>query len=141
LMSLTSFANDIKNLGYDFLYITAKTGAIVNGEKVSREDFFTTLNSWGRDSNKKFVCLHRSILSEGINVSGLQGVIILRNMTTIDALQTIGRVIRLGDSTKTHGVVIVPTYNKVTKSVAKGLQTVIDKTFIKGELVDSVTRR
>ncbi len=141
LMSLTSFANDIKNLGYDFLYITAKTGAIVNGNKVLREDFFTTLNAWGRNPDKKFVCLHRSILSEGINVKGLEGVIILRNMSVIDMLQTIGRVIRIGPKSKTHGVIIVPTYTTATKSVARGLQTVVDKTFVKGELVDSVVRR
>ena len=56
-------------------------------------------------------------------------------------LQTIGRVIRIGPKSKTHGVIIVPTYTTATKSVARGLQTVVDKTFVKGELVDSVVRR
>ena len=41
-------------------------------KKVDREEFFNTLNSWGKDSSKRFVVLHHSILSEGINVKGLE---------------------------------------------------------------------
>ena len=29
------------------------------------------MNKWGNDSEKKFVMFHHSILSEGMNVSGL----------------------------------------------------------------------
>ena len=39
------------------------------------EEFFTTLNEWGVDGTK-FVVLHHSILSEGINVKGLEGSIV-----------------------------------------------------------------
>jgi hypothetical protein len=73
----------------------SKTGAVIDGVKVSREEFFQTLNAWGKDKSKKFVCLHRSILSEGINVSELEAVIFLRNMDAIEMLQTVGRVIEL----------------------------------------------
>ena len=52
-------------------YITSKTGAVINGKKVDRETFFNTLNKWGK-GNERFVVLHHSILSEGINVSGLE---------------------------------------------------------------------
>jgi hypothetical protein len=31
------------------MYITAKTGAIIDGQKVNREVFFDTLNAWGKD--------------------------------------------------------------------------------------------
>jgi hypothetical protein len=40
------------------------------------------------DTTKKFVCLHRSILSEGINVSELEAVFFLRNMDVIEMVQT-----------------------------------------------------
>ena len=80
--------------------------------KVSREVFFKTLNAWGKDDTKKFVVLHRSILSEGINVSQLEGVIFLRNMDTIEMVQSIGRVLRLG-SNKSFGMCIVkPVYSR-----------------------------
>ena len=49
-----------------------KTGAVIDGKKVTREQFFDTLSEWGKDDNKRFVVLHHSILSEGINVKGLE---------------------------------------------------------------------
>ena len=58
-----------------------------------------------RSENKKFVVLHHSILSEGINVKGLEAALFMRNMDYITISQTIGRVIRLGNEYKTHGKV------------------------------------
>ena len=45
---------------------------VVDGKKVDRETFFNTLNEWGKDKDKRFIVLHRSILSEGISVNGLE---------------------------------------------------------------------
>ena len=140
LMSHTDFATQLNDRGYSYLYITAKTGAVVDGKKVNREEFFNTLNTWGKDSNKKFVCLHRSILSEGINVSQLETVIFLRNMDTIEMVQTIGRVLRLGDG-KSFGLCVVPVYSKVGIATERALQNVVDTVFEKGELLDSVVKR
>jgi predicted helicase len=137
----TDFAHQLKERGYSYLYITAKTGAVIDGEKVSREKFFQTLNAWGKDSNKKFVVLHRSILSEGINVSQLEAVIFMRNMDIIEMTQTVGRVLRKGGESKTYGFCVVPVYSKVGVSTQRGLQTVIDTVFEKGEMLDSVVRR
>jgi len=137
----TDFADQLAQRGYSYLYITAKTGAVIDGKKVSREIFFNTLNAWGRDSDKKFVVLHRSILSEGINVSQLECVIFMRNMNVIEMTQTIGRVLRKGGESKTYGFCVVPVYSKVGISTAKGLQTVVDTVFEKGEMLDSVVRR
>ena len=61
--------------GYSWMTITSKTGAIIDGKKVNREDFFNTLNTWGKDPEKKFVVIHHSILSEGVNVGGLEAVV------------------------------------------------------------------
>jgi len=137
----TDFAYQLQKRGYSYLYITAKTGAVIDGKKVSREKFFETLNDWGKDSDKKFVVLHRSILSEGINVSQLEAVIFMRNMDVIEMTQTVGRVLRKGGNDKTYGFCVVPVYSNVGVSTQRGLQTVIDTVFEKGEMLDSVVRR
>jgi len=138
---MTDFAQELTDRGYSYLYITSKTGPIVDGKKVSREEFFNILNTWGKDINKKFVCLHRSILSEGINVSELEGVIFLRNMNAIEMLQTVGRVIRVGSKSKTYGMLCVPVYSSVGVSTERALQRCVDMVFEKGDMMDSVTRR
>ena len=94
LIHYPKFIYELKNRGYDYMYITAKTGAVINGKKVKREEFFTTMREWGVTPDKKFVVLHHSILSEGINVKGLEAVLFLRSMDYIGISQTIGRVIR-----------------------------------------------
>jgi len=141
LMAHTDFAKDLATRGYSCLYITSKTGAVVDGKKVNREVFFETLNAWGRDPEKKFVVLHRSILSEGINVSELETVIFLRNMDVIEMTQTIGRVLRTGNESKTFGLCVVPVYSQVGVATERALQSVVDTVFEKGEMLDSVVRR
>ena len=136
----TDFAQQLSDRGYSYLYITSKTGAIIDGVKVSREKFFEVLNAWGRQSDKKFVVLHRSILSEGINISQLEGVIFMRNMDTIEMTQSIGRVLRLAEN-KTFGFCCVPVYSQVGVSTARALQKCVDIVFEQGELYDSVVRR
>ena len=77
------------------MMITSKTGAIIDGNKVDRETFFETLNTWGKTKGKRFVVIHHSILSEGINVKGLEAVLFMRNMDYIGISQNIGRLHRL----------------------------------------------
>ena len=137
----TNFADELTQRGYSYLYITSKTGAVIDGQKVNREVFFNTLNTWGKDPNKKFVVLHRSILSEGINVSELEAVIFLRNMDVIELTQTIGRVLRKGGESKTYGFCVVPVYSNVGISTEKSLQRCVDIVFEKGEMLDSVVRK
>ena len=141
LVSQSDFCSDLKERGYSWMYITAKTGAVIDGQKVNREVFFDTLNAWGRDANKKFVVLHHSILSEGINVQGLEAVLFMRNMDYIGISQSIGRVIRLGGAQKTFGLVCVPVYDKVGISTAKSVQAVVDTVFHQGMPAISVVRR
>ena len=141
LLSQSDFRNELAKRGYSCLYITSKTGAVIDGQKVNRDVFFDTLNAWGKDSNKKFVVLHHSILSEGINVSGLEAVLFMRNMDYIGISQSIGRVIRLGGTQKTFGLVCVPVYDKVGISTAKSVQAVVDTVFKQGQPAISVIRR
>ena len=141
LLAESDFRKELSERGYSCMYITAKTGAIIDGQKVNREVFFDTLNAWGKDPNKKFVVLHHSILSEGINVSGLEAVLFMRNMDYIGLSQSIGRVIRLGGAEKTFGLVAIPVYDKVGISTAKSVQAVVDTVFNQGLPAISVVRR
>ena len=141
LLSQSDFRKELSERGYSCLYITSKTGAIIDGQKVNREVFFDTLNAWGKDPSKKFVVLHHSILSEGINVSGLEAVLFMRNMDYIGISQSIGRVIRLGGTQKTFGLVCVPVYDKVGINTAKSVQAVVDTVFKQGQPAISVIRR
>ena len=140
LVSQTSFINDLSCRGYSWMMITSKTGAVIDGKKVNREEFFNTLNTWGKDSSKRFVVMHHSILSEGINVKGLEAAMFLRNMDYIGISQTIGRVIRKGDESKKFGLICVPVYDKVGISTSRKVQTVVDTVFNQGEPAISVVR-
>ena len=138
LVSQTDFCIELRTRGYSWMYITAKTGAVVDGKKVDRESFFNTLNEWGKDDTKKFVVLHHSILSEGINVSGLEAAVFLRNMDYISISQTIGRVIRKGGENKTYGLISVPVYDKVGISTSRKVEAVVDTIFNQGQPAISV---
>ena len=141
LVSQSDFVLRLQSRGYSWMMITSKTGAIIDGQKVDREKFFDTLNTWGKDDTKKFVVIHHSILSEGINVSGLEAVIFMRNMDYIGISQSIGRVIRLGSTEKTFGLVCIPTYDTVGISTAKKVQAVVDVVFNQGRPAISEIRR
>ena len=52
LVSQSDFCRQLEDRGYNWMYITSKTGAIINGKKVSREKFFKTLNQWGQDDTR-----------------------------------------------------------------------------------------
>ena len=140
LVSQTDFCSELKSRGYCWMYITSKTGAIINGKEVSRDKFFATLTAWGKEEGKKFIVMHHSILSEGINVPGLEAALFLRNMDFITISQTIGRVIRTGNNDKKFGLVVVPVYDRVGISTSKKVQAVVDTIFHKGQPAISVTK-
>jgi len=141
LVAQTEFVNEMICRGYSLMYITSKHGAFIDGDKVNREKFFDTLNEWGQDKEKRFIVLHHSILSEGINVRGLEAALFLRNMDYIGISQTIGRVIRKGDESKAYGLVVVPCYDRVGISTSKRINAVVDTIFNKGEAAISVVRK
>lgn len=78
--------------GFDIFTIVsnAKFGAQINGEKTARGNFMKGL----RDSDRAVV-FHYDILSEGMDIDGITGVAILRNMKHSKLLQTIGRAVRV----------------------------------------------
>ena len=141
LVSQTDYVNELVLRGYSLMYITSKQGAFIDGKKVNREKFFDTLNTWGRDKDKRFIVMHHSILSEGINVKGLEAALFLRNMDYIGISQTIGRVIRTGDVSKTYGLVVVPCYDRVGISTSRKVEAVVDTIFNKGLPAISTVKR
>lgn len=68
----------------------AKYGAMVDGKKMGRGDFFKVL----REEDHALI-FHYDILSEGIDVDGITGVALMRNMGHAKLLQTIGRAVRI----------------------------------------------
>ena len=159
LLSQTDFAEQLAEEGYSILHITAKHGAFIDGHKVNREVFFDTLNEWGKDADKKFVVLHHSILAEGINISALEAVVFMRSMDIVGIGQTVGRTLRLHPQdaagirsgalqagaletyTKSYGLVICPTFDKVSTGTAQKVQSVVDIIFQKGDVAISTINR
>lgn len=129
LISETNFIEQLKDRNFSYMYITSKTGAIIDGVKVTREVFFNTLNEWGINPNKKFVVMHISILSEGISINGLETVIFLRNMNSIEMTQNIGRVLRKDGPNKNFGLCVVPVYSKTGIATEKSLHSLIENMF------------
>ena len=150
MLGQTDILEYFKEKGYEVMHITSKFGAIINGTKVGREQFFNTLQEWGADDHKQFVIFHYSILSEGINVPGLTHTIMLRNLPIIEMAQTIGRVIRVHKDDraavaageipagafhlykKSEGIVTMPTGYKMGDAIAKRMQNVVNAIFVEG---------
>ncbi len=113
----------------DIFLTTSNYGDWVNGVQLkSRKEFLETLQEYGKDPNRKMAVLHYSILSEGIDVPGLTGAVLLRDMNVTSLTQTIGRVLRMlpvdrrsiseglikagdtGSYVKGYGIVTVPIH-------------------------------
>jgi superfamily II DNA or RNA helicase len=159
MLAETEFMTEVQSYGYDVLWITAKYGAFINHTKVTREEFFNTLKKYGKDPDKKFILLHYSILSEGIDCPGLTSCVLMRNMDYIAMAQTIGRVIRLhpedsgrlSEGTlvpgqlenyhKSYGFIHVPVYSNTGIATARRIQAVADTIFVKGQPVISTIQK
>ena len=62
-------------------------------------------------------------------------------MDYITISQTIGRVIRKGNATKTYGLICVPVYDRVGITTSRKVEAVGDTVFNKGEpAITTVTR-
>ena len=94
-------------------------GCMINGVKLSRDDFMFELK---KDTNA--LIFHYDILSEGIDVDGITGVVIMRTMGKSKLLQTIGRSIRVyqpNPKLKREALISVPVinYDDRTKAIVK----------------------
>ena len=75
---------------HDIFTITSRTGPKINGVPIRREQFLKELKS-----RQDCLIFHYDILSEGIDVPGITGVCLMRNLGLAKLLQTIGRAVRL----------------------------------------------
>ena len=150
MIGQTKLLSQLKDLGYDVLHITSKYGAYVNQTKVNRTSFFNTLKEWGCETARKFVIFHYSILSEGINISGLSHTLLLRNLNIVEMSQTIGRVIRLHKEDqhniikniipsgvlnlyrKPYGHCVIPTHKNYGTKTINRIQRIVNDIFKEG---------
>lgn len=73
--------------------ISSQHGARINGEEVKREEFLKQLRSM-TDADEAII-IHHDILTEGIDVPGITGVMPLISLKKAKFLQTLGRSTRL----------------------------------------------
>ena len=150
MLGNTKLLSDLEDRGFEVLHITSKYGAYVNKTKVNRTKFFETLKEWGAKVSKKFIIFHYSILSEGINVSGLTHTLFLRNPNIVEMAQSIGRVIRLHkeDATniekgnlrpgvvslyrKSTGYCVIPIHKSYGTKCYKRIERIVNDIFIDG---------
>ncbi len=67
----------------------------INGERVNRREWLKQLQVDGSNPNQELIVIHFDILTEGIDVPGLTGVLFLRDLKKSKFIQTLGRVARL----------------------------------------------
>jgi superfamily II DNA or RNA helicase len=102
-----------------------------NGVQISRAEFDSLKDTLGEDVNAKLIIVHYDILSEGIDVPGLLGVLILRNMKEAKFLQTVGRVVRIyrkNPELKKHGLVLIPKVSQ-TLDMAENFKVMLTRLY------------
>ena len=150
MLGHTTLLKTLEDEGFDVLHITSKFGAYVNKTKVNRTTFFNTLKEWGCETARKFIIFHYSILSEGINISGLSHTLLLRNLNVVEMSQTIGRVIRLHKEDaqsinqglipagvvslyrKSSGNCVIPTHKNYGTKTINRIQRIVNDIFTEG---------
>ena len=96
LIQSTEIQDFISNGGKFFAVASdQEVNNYINGQKVSRKGFLKQLQEDGANPNQELIVIHYDILTEGIDVPGLTGVLFLRDQSKSKFIQTFGRVARL----------------------------------------------
>ena len=121
--------------------ISSKYEPRINGEIVNREVFLKTLQGLG-DTDEAII-FHIDILSEGIDVPGITGVMPMRSLGLAKFMQTLGRATRLHtldriklygnliksneleDFVKPYAWVILPAYDILDEDSREKIQNII----------------
>ena len=96
-----------------------------NGENISRQEFSERLIKYSKDKNIDLIVVHYDILSEGIDVPSMHGVLFLRNVSTAKFYQILGRCLRTSFG-KDYGYLIVPSYSDDTSMLSAYLEYIED---------------
>lgn len=88
---------DFINNGGKFFAVASdqEVNNYINGQRVGRREFLKQLQIDGANPNQELIVIHYDILTEGIDVPGLTGVLFLRDQRKAKFIQTFGRVARL----------------------------------------------
>ena len=88
---------DFINNGGKFFAVASdqEVNNYINGKRVARREFLKQLQIDGANPNQELIVIHYDILTEGIDVPGLTGVLFLRDQKKSKFIQTFGRVARL----------------------------------------------
>jgi predicted helicase len=153
LFTETDLLIELEERNFNILHITSKYGCVVNGKKHTRDEFFEILSAIGNEDSQKMIVFHHSIISEGISIDGMTHALLLRNLSIIDYIQTIGRILRLhrDDSKKLQdgsiqpgqyhlykkpcGVIAFPSSDSRGRNIERKLQVVVDTLFNEGEVL------
>jgi predicted helicase len=103
-----------------------------NGENISRPEFSERLIKYSKDESIDLIIIHYDILSEGIDVPSMHGVLFLRNVSTAKFYQILGRCLRTSFG-KDYGYLIVPSYSDDT-SMLETYKNYIEDMFKAGYL-------
>lgn len=93
-------SDEIKRLRYTHPNLTvfdisSRSGPRIDGKPVTRPKFLKELRELGKDSSREAIIIHINILTEGIDVPGITGVMFFAAPQKIKFMQTIGRASRL----------------------------------------------
>ena len=138
---------ELRELGVNILTIHSASKDLItlNGEKLERKDFYKTLRRISNDMTQKLILVHHDILSEGIDIQGLHGVLILRNMNRTTLYQTVGRIVRIfraNPALKPHGVVLfpeLPITHELYSNFASMLTKLLEEGYIPSEQIQFIT--
>jgi hypothetical protein len=65
-----------------------------NGKQINKKKFMQLLKEYG-NSDCRFLLIHHDTLAEGVDVTGLHGLLFLRLVNIPKTIQTVGRVLRV----------------------------------------------
>ena len=112
-----------------------------NGRQITRKEFDQLKDQLGKDVSSRLIIVHYDILAEGIDVPGLLGVLILRNMQEAKFLQTIGRVLRVyrkNPDLKKYGMLFFPEINDIdlAQNFVKMLERIVEKGYLPSQMIN-----
>lgn len=118
---------------FKVLTIASTYGTITdNGKIITREEFSERLKKYSTDDNVDLIVVHYDILSEGIDVPSMHGVLFLRSVSIAKFYQILGRCLRTSYG-KDYGYMIAPSYSN-EGSMFQSYRTYINNMFEEGYL-------
>tara|TARA_R110000764_G_scaffold24605_1_gene59435 strand:- start:1763 stop:3190 length:1428 start_codon:yes stop_codon:yes gene_type:complete len=132
---------ELRNAEVNILTVHSKSELTTyNGDTISREYFDKLKRDLGNNAAERLIIIHYDILSEGIDVPGLLGVLILRNMNEAKFLQTLGRAVRIyrdNPSLKKYGMLFFPDISDadLRENFVQMLQWIRRENYISSEML------